>query len=283
MMRTASALVGFVSRIPARVQSKLLTAFLAIEILLILMGAVGLQVLSGVNQRTDELIRLQRKIEAYRQVQHDTTNQLYSVASVLLSSDDVTLASTLRQLNQLGYNVDRLQFVAKDEINLLDRFRQDYDQFTSIVRQVVELIRAGRSPEAREMQSTQAAPLADRLERLTNQLVNKAEADMVVGIEASNQAYDTSRWIVVSFALGSIMLAVILGYAISGSLIGPVTEVEAKLGQIAEGDFSQRVHVDNRDELGALAANVNRMSDELGRLYQELEQANLAKSRFLAA
>jgi signal transduction histidine kinase/DNA-binding NarL/FixJ family response regulator len=282
-MRRVSALVRLVSRVPARVQIKLLAAFLAIEALLIVMGAVGLHVLSGVNQRTDELIRLQRKIEAYRQVQHDTTSQLYGVASVLVSSDEVTLASTLRQLNQFGYNVDRLQFVAKDEIDLLDRFRQDYDQFTNIVRKVVELIRAGRAAEARELQVVQAAPLADRLERLTNELVNKAEADMAVGIEASNQAYETSRWMVVGFALASIMLAVILGYAISGSLIGPVTEVEAQLGQIAAGDFSRRVRVDNRDELGALAANVNRMSEELGRLYHELAEANLAKSRFLAA
>jgi len=67
-MRRASALVRFVARVPARVQIKLLAAFLAIEVLLIVMGAVGLHVLSGVNQRTDELIRLQRKIEAYRQV-----------------------------------------------------------------------------------------------------------------------------------------------------------------------------------------------------------------------
>ena len=79
------------------------------------------------------------------------------------------------------------------------------------------------------------------------------------------------------------MLALVLGYAISWSLIGPVKEIEARLNQIAAGDFSQRVHVVNRDELGALAANVNRMCEELGRLYQQLELANLAKSRFLAA
>src|SRR5262245_47072492 len=282
MMRRAGALVRLVSRVPARVQIKLLAAFLAIEALLIVMGAVGLHLLTGVNQRTDELIRLQRKIESYRQVQHDTTNQLYGVSSALLSSDDATLSTTLRRLNQFGYNVDRLQFVAKDEIDLLGRFRQDHDEFTRIVGEIVELIRAGRAGEARELQVAQAA-LADRLERLTNQLVNKAEADMIAGIEASNQAYGTSRWTVVGFALGSIMLAVILGYAISGSLIGPVTDIEAQLGQIAAGDFSRRVHADNRDELGALAANVNRMSEELGRLYRQLEQANLAKSRFLAA
>jgi signal transduction histidine kinase/FixJ family two-component response regulator len=283
MMRKAGTLAGLVSRVPARVQVKLLAAFLAIEVLLIVMGAVGLQVLSGVNQRTDELIRQQRKIEAYRQVQHDTTNQLYSVSSVLLSSDDLTLSSTLRQLNQLGYNVDRLQFVAKDEVELLDRFREEYERFTNIVAQVVELIRSGRAAQARELQAAQAAPLADRLERLTNQLVNKAEADMVTGIEASNQAYVTSQWTVVGFALGSSLLALILGYAISESLIGPVTKIEARLSRIAAGDFSQRVDVVNRDELGALATNVNRMSDELGRLYRQLEDANLAKSRFLAA
>jgi signal transduction histidine kinase/CheY-like chemotaxis protein len=283
MMRKVSALVDFVSRVPARVRAKLLAAFLAIEVLLIVTGAVGLQVLSGVNQRTEELIRLQRKIEAYRQVQHDITRQLYSVASVLLSSDDLTLSSTLRQLNQFGYNVDRLQFVAKDEVELLGRFQQDYNRFTNVVTNVLELIRAGRAAEARELQLAQASPLADRLERLTNQLVNKAEADMVAGIEASNEAYVTSQWTVVGFALGSSFLALILGYAISGSLIGPVTEVEARLSQIAAGDFSQRVNVVNRDELGALAANVNRTSEHLGRLYHQLELANLAKSRFLAA
>ena len=39
----------------------------------------------------------------------------------------------------------------------------------------------------------------------------------------------------------------------------------------------------NRDELGALAANVNRMNDELDRLYDELETASRHKSEFLAS
>src|SRR6266446_6476411 len=243
-MRLIGSLVGLVSRlmspfvelvswVPARVQFKLLAAFLAIAMLLIMMGAVGLQLLSGVNQRTEELIMLQRKIEAYRQVQHDTTTQLYSVSSALLASDDATLLSTLRQLNQFGFDVDRLKFVAKDEVELLGRFRQDYERFVEIVTQVVELIRARRAAEARELQAAQAAPLADRLERLTNQLVNKAEADMVAGIEASKQAYENSQYVVIAFALGGIALALALGYVISWSLIRPVKEIEARLNQVA--------------------------------------------------
>ena len=249
-MRIPSALVGLVARVPARVQSKLLAAFLAIAVLLIMVGAVGLQGLREVNGRTEELIKLQRKIEAYRQVQHDTTGQLYSVSSALVSSDERTLDSTLRQLNQFGYDVDRLEFVAKDEAELIDQFRRDYNRFIEVVTNVVEHIRGGRTAEARETQLRQATPLADQLERLTNQLVNKAEADMVAGIEASSRAYTDAQWIVISFALGSIVLALALGYAISWSVLGPVKEIATQLYKVAAGDFSPRVHIINPRRVG---------------------------------
>src|SRR5499426_2711496 len=283
MIRILSPLVRFVARVPARVQTKLLVAFLTIAALLVITGAGALRELSGVNERTEELIKLQRKIEAYRQVQHDTTSQLYSVSSALVSSDERTLESTLRQLNQFGYDVDRLEFVAKDEAELIDQFRRDYNRFIEVVTRVVELIRGGRTFEARETQLQQATPLADQLERLTNQLVNKAEADMVAGIEASTQAYAKAQWIVIGFALGSIALALALGYAISWSLLGPVKKIETQLNQVAAGDFTQRIQVANRDELGTLAANVNKMCEELGLLYGQIEAASQHKSQFLAS
>jgi signal transduction histidine kinase len=272
-----------VGRVPATVHSKLLVAFLTIVVLLIAVGLVGLQLLSGVNRRGEEMVKLQRKIAAYRQLQHGTTAQLYSVTSALLLADERALAGTLRQLNQFGYDLDRLQFVARDEAELLGQVQKNYDQFVHIVTKVVELIRAGKADEGRELQVAEASPLADRLERLTNQLVNRAAADTVASIETSQAAYLTSRWVVINFAVGSIGLALVLGYAFSWSLIGPVKEMDSRLKQIASGDFSQHVEVLNRDELGTLAANLNRMNDELRQLYQQLETANRHKSDFLAS
>jgi signal transduction histidine kinase/DNA-binding response OmpR family regulator len=283
MISPNTLLVGPVARLPWRVQSKLLVAFLAIVALLIALGAIGIYELSAVNQRTEELIKSERKIAAYRQVQHDTTSQLYSISSALLVSDERTLDSALRQLNQFGYDLERLQFVAKDEIKLLGKVREEYDRFIAVVTRVVGLIRNGRVEEAREAQLKEARPLANRLERLTNELVNKAEADVVAGIEASGQAYHTSQTIVVAFVLGAIALALILGRTISLSLIGPIREIDTRLNEIASGDFTQRVTVGNRDELGALAANVNRTSEQLGDLYHQLEMASEHKSTFLAS
>jgi signal transduction histidine kinase/HAMP domain-containing protein len=264
----------FVARIPAKVHAKLLVGFLAIVILLIAVGSIGLLVLSHSHRRAEDLVNLQRKIAAYRQLQHDTTAQLYSVASALLIHDERTLDATLRQLNQFGYDLDRLQFVAKDEIEPLAQVRKDYDQFIKVVSQSVELIRAGKIEAGNQLQIAQANPLAERLERLMNQLVNRAEADMVASIEASDAAYTHSRRIVIGFAVGSIALALLLGYAISWSVVGPVERMDARFREIASGNFSQRIEVPNQDELGALADNLNRMSENLDRLYQQIESRN---------
>jgi signal transduction histidine kinase len=271
-----------VAKLPAAVHTKLLVAFLVIVGLLIALGAVGLEVVVEVNRRAEDLVKLQRKIAAYRQLQHDTTGQLYSVAAALLVPEARNLDGILRQLNQFGYDLDRLQFVAQDEVELLGRVRADYDEFIRVVTRVVELIRSGRAAEGRELQMAQATPLADRLERLTNQLVNQAEADMVASVDASHEAFVRARWVVIGFAVGATALALVLGFAISWSLIDAVTAMDAGLAQIASGDFSRRVDIPNRDELGALAANLNRMNDELGRLYRELETASQHKSEFLA-
>jgi signal transduction histidine kinase len=65
-------------------------------------------------------------------------------------------------------------------------------------------------------------------------------------------------------------------------VIGPIQSIDSRLAAIASGDFSGHVDVTNRDELGALATNVNRMNDELSRLYRELETTSQHKSDFLA-
>jgi len=271
-----------VARAPFSIYVKLVAAFLAIAGLLLIVGAVGLAEVDAVNRRAEDLVKIQRKIAAYRQLQQDVTAQLYSVSSALLVPNERSLDATLRQLNQVGYDFDRLQFVAQDEAEIISRVRADYEAFVAIVVEVVDMIRAGKSAQGREAHLGRAGPLADRLERLTNELVNKAESDMVVRVEESAESNRRSRLLVVGIAIGSLLLALGMGYTISWSLVGPLRQMEARFGEIAAGDFAKQLTVANRDEFGALAANLNRMNDQLRQLYGQIEAANRNKSEFLA-
>lgn len=271
-----------VAMAPATVHAKLLGAFLAIVAVLIAFGGLGLVVLNESNQRTEDFLKLQRKIAAYRQLQHDTTSQLYSITTALLTPNEPMLESALRQLNQYRYDLERVQFVSKDEAELFGQIQSEHEQLIQVVTQVVELIRAERVYDAMELRHTQARPLSDRLERLTNEMVNRAEADIVAKSDESRRSYAVSQRMVISFGLASVGLALLLGYAISRSLMGPVMKMDALLAQIASGDFTHRITVPNRDELGDLAEHLNRMSEELVGLYHQIERASNFKSEFLA-
>lgn len=271
-----------VARIPANVHAKLLIAFLAMAVLLIALASVGLRSLVEANQRADELLRLQRNIAAYRQLQLNATVQQYNVASALLVPDSQTLESALRQLYVFGYDVDRLRVAARNDDELLARVQADYENFVQVVGQVVALIRAGKIDAGRELLQNRATPLTGQIERLMNELVNRAEAEMLESVDESHRIYLGSRWTVIAFAVGSTALALLLGYAISQSLIVPVKRMDERLQEIAAGEFSHRVQIPNRDELGTLAGNLNHMSEELGRLYRQLDMVSRHKSEFLA-
>jgi len=192
------------------------------------------------------------------------------------------LTGALRQINQFGYDLDRVSFVAQDEVALLDRVREEYARFIGVVSHIVDLIHNGRAVEAKQSELAELGPLADKLERLTNQLVNRAEADMVAGIDASRQTYAGSQILVGAVALASFVLTLVLGHVISRSVIDPVRVIHHGLNRIATGDFTQCIEVPNRDELGELAAHVNSACEELHQLYQSLEEASRHKSQFLA-
>ena len=251
-----------VSKAPFTVHTKLIGAFFVIAALLIIFGLVVIQVLNGMNHRSEDLSQLRRKVAAFRQLQHDTIAQLYNVTSALLTPQERVLESALRQLNEYQYDLERLQFVTKDEVELFRKVNAEHERLNQLIVQVLELTRQRDFTKAKKLR-IRTAPLADSLERLTNEMVNRAEADMEARVDESHRAYLTSRWVVIGFAVGSIGLAILLGYAVSTSLVQPIMLMDSRLKQIASGDFSMRVEVPNRDELGTLANNLNRMSNEL--------------------
>jgi len=277
-----NVLVGQVARIPVSVRAKLLAAFLAIVVLFIMLGGVGVRVLSAMNQRTGALIDSEMKISAYREVQRDTILRLATMSSLLWMADQETLDKNMRQLEESAHDVERLQLLARDEEGLVTEIRQDYDRFVAVAKRIVDLAKAGNVDHAGALQSDEAQPLAANLEKLTNQLVGKAETDIRTLIEENDAAYRTARMVVIILSVASIGIALLLGRTISWSVVGPLMEIDRRLSRIAKGDFLQRISIANRDELGALAENVNRTSEQLGRLYQDLEVASQHKSAFLA-
>ena len=271
------------ARVPAPLHTKLLTALGLLVALLLALGFTALVGLGEANARAERSVEVQRRTAAYRDLRLETTTQLYTVVSALAAPDPRRVEAAARQLAQTRYSIDRLEFVvARDEADLVARVSATHDAFAAAITELLDMLRTGRIADAERLQAAQVNPLADRLERLTNTLVNRAEAEIVESSESSRQANGRSQLIVLAFAGASVALALVVGLTLAFSISGPLRLIGRRVEQIAGGDFSEHVQVENRDELGALAANIDRMNDQLGRLYAQLEAANRHKSEFLS-
>src|SRR6266576_2050741 len=68
-------------------------------------------------------------------------------------------------------------------------------------------------------------------------------------------------------------LALLIGFYFAEKLTRPVRELAAGAGRIAAGDFSQRVRVLGRTELGELGSSFNQMTDQIELFVSDLQRS----------
>ncbi len=90
------------------------------------------------------------------------------------------------------------------------------------------------------------------------------------------------RLVVAALVLGT-GLGVLVAIGVTGPLTADLGRLAAAAHRVAEGDLSVRTRIDRRDEVGALAASIDRMVDRLARLQAERERGEAARRRLLAA
>jgi signal transduction histidine kinase len=288
-------LVRAVGRVPLPVQAKFLVPSIATVVLLVVLGVLGLRVIGESNDRVVKLGQLQQRATAYRAMQSEALEirrllfQRTTIVTSTCNTEPQCLSSSrsvatriLSVLDERGTADDPavLGFVPPaDEEGTLAQIARDYLRLADVVARIIG---SGRIGESMTLQREEAEPLANAIREQADSLVVKAQNDTEALISENRTAFVDSQGLFITVAAVSIALALLLGYVLSGSIVGPVRRMGTRLEAIASGDFSSHVEVSNRDELGALAANLNRMNDELGRLYEELEAASRHKSEFLA-
>ena len=306
-------LVRAVARLPANVRTKLLIAFVGTSLLLVAVGLLGQLVLGQSNDRVASVGPLQERAVQYSQLQAEAEH-LRVVLSVNVAEEfsvvwpDVappqiggtySLAVDLFALDaavRIGARTaeDQLLFTPPPEDQvILDGIKSKADTLSRLLMEaIIPLYGSESATISNEDKDVldELLPLRADAEQLAVDLYQdaadladgtEAEVEELIARNASSSA--SSRTLFIGVAAGALVLALLLGFVLSWSLIGPIQNIDGRLAAISAGDFSGHVEVENRDELGALASNVNRMNDELRRLYTELEAASRHKSEFLAS
>jgi HAMP domain-containing protein len=304
--RDGGPLVRAVASVPVSVRTKLLVGFGAIVVLLAVVAGTGLVALRQSNSRVQQLRRVQHEATVVQAVLADATilqslvqhRALFTIApgsgatpepDAYYDSLGATIYEAWAALDDeiatatLTTHIDGVGYVVLQRLNpaLYARLTASLKQVTLLKSKMDALDAAGHGAsatrqvaEAQKLTSGYVAALTPAAQRAS------ARADMLAAENRSS--FTRSRNLLIGVSGASLVLALALGLLISWSLVVPLRRTGVRMAEIAAGDFAGHLDVPNRDEIGALATNVNHMSDELGRLYGELETASRHKSDFLA-
>jgi signal transduction histidine kinase len=290
-------LVGWVARVPASVHTKLLAAFLVITALFIAMAGVSLDTIARTAQQSRKMHEAHERVEWSQQIDHALARQMHFTALALVLQDEASVARILRENNRFNGTLARREVVGtEEERDLIQQIRGRQDGVMNAVADIANAIRDGKLDEARTSLLDRQERAYQDIEALVGRLVEVENRHML----ELKQAVETSNFrsivLTACFAALAIVLALVCGFVISWSCLLPLRKAQEFLEAVSAGDFTTKITVPNRDEFGAQAARMNRMSGEIGRLMDEqrqtaaalrqlntrLEQASRAKSEFLA-
>jgi signal transduction histidine kinase len=308
--RRTDPLVRAVARVPVTVRTKLLIAFVGTSLLLVAVGLLGQVVLGRSNDRVASLGALRERAVGYAQLEaaaeylrevlaqnvgHDF-NEVWPDSAPPEIRGTYALAVDLSAVNwsvkvrsktaedQLGFRPP------PDDLVVLREIRGTADRLKVLIEEQLIPLYEGPTIHIDDTETVEEMlPIREQAEGYANALATDAAGlahrtleqirDL---IERNASSFASSRTLFIGVSAGALVLALLSGLILSWSLTGPIQRIDDRLAAVASGDFSGRVEVDNRDELGALGANVNRMNEQLRRLYTELEAASQHKSEFLA-
>ena len=308
--RRIDLLVRAVARLPVTVRTKLLIAFVGTSLLLVAVGLLGQLVLGRSNDRVASIRALQERAVEYSRLKAsaeylrdllaqnvgDDFNVVWPDSAPAGIRGTYSLAvdlSAVDAADRVGSNTtsDRLGFTPPPgDRDVLDGIQANAQRLSSLLEdEIVPLYDGPTIAIHNETTIEVMLPLRARAEGYASDLATDASRlangtrDQIQDLIVRNaSSFSSSRALFIGVAAAALVLALLLGFVLSWSLIDPIQRIDDRLAGIASGDFSGHVEVANRDELGALSANVNRMNEELRRLYTELEAASQHKSEFLA-
>src|SRR5207248_92550 len=157
----------------------------------------------------------------------------------------VSIAAALSQLLPAADEADFGFAPPARDRPLLRNIRRDYRSFESRLRRITALDKAGAPGTVTRPLLTAMIGADNDLGAVTDQLATTTRAETDALIAQNRNAYSRSRNLFVGVGAASVGLALLLGLVLSWSLVGPIRRTEARLAEIAAGDFSRHVEVTN--------------------------------------
>ena len=157
-----------------------------------------------------------------------------------------------------------------NERAIVETIAKTDDKFDAPMKQALGLSTSFRPEEAAKVLMGEIDPLMHTMLQDLDTLIQLQRGAYQEAMEASLTQSNRVTLVAVAFIAGVLVLAVLLAFAITRSITGPLGQAVKVARRVASGDLTSRIEASGRDEATELLSALRDMNDGLGRMVTQI-------------
>lgn len=261
-----------------KITTKLIVSYLSLAVIVIILGALSFLGLDRIYSNANELYnqRLQPSItltEMAKTMENTRVQMLSGVANEDSARGEKAIAN-IERIDELITDYENRN-MEKRESEKFSELKQNWQDFTEIVRQNVETLSAGMYIETLEGIARGSEPYTAASTNVS-ELTEIVDALATETYENDKEIYSADRFLIILASILATILAIVIG-VFMGRVIGvPLKRVSRNLDNISNGDLTEEIKTTKRkDEIGQLVRATSQMQSELKNLINSVADATV--------
>ncbi len=269
-----------------RISAKLFVGFGFLLLLTIFLGVFSIVMLARVNQNAYELgTNWMPSVNAAMGIK-ERVSRIRSQEAQMVSAENTEevekyLTRTKEAIAGLKENeADYARLISDpEEKKQFDEYSKSMTAYLQITDKMAALAHEGNGKDALTLMRTDSSKLNTKVRELVDKMVKLNVDGGVNAYKAGMESYQTSRTLIISVLVISILLGMVLAYVIARIVSRPLQEAVKVAQTVASGDLTSNIKVDTRDETGLLLQALKEMNESLSTIVNEVRRRH-ARGRY---
>jgi methyl-accepting chemotaxis protein len=275
--------MGFLNNLP--LNRKLLLSFLAIMTLSAVSMGMSLNSLNIVNSRFSFVLdknvallinslKIRRSIFEIRMYE----KEIFLTVNDKEKEHNLFLITKVREEISFWFNNIRQLDLTNQEIEIVDLFRDHYQQYELNLNTIIGLVEKGKTEEALQISRSDSNGLAEKVIASGLALATDQERDFQIADDETNAITANQIKLSMVSMVFIFMFSMLIAWIISKSLVSRIKQLIKTTHRISNGDLQAKNIIIGDDEIGQLAVSIDLMQETLRYGHDNVEKQNWLKT-----
>lgn len=210
---------------------------------------------------------------------------------ILKTMKDLSVAKTPESVNELAQEVNSLIPEIVDDFALIrERFLGDkaminnaeqlFVDWKPIRDKVIKIRLAQVTANPKEITQKEGAPHLTKLIKILTGIQDFADKKAIEFHQNSGNQTTRSNFLIVLLFLTASLVGIGAAFIVTKGITGPMKKAVVMAENIAAGDLTQSLDIDQKDEVGSLANSLNTMSANLRDMFSNIAEGTRTLTEF---